>query len=478
MAPLRRRARRREDAGDAAPSAPSEPNERCADATAPVCAPAAHHLPNLESGASRRRCGGGGAMHPPAAASFLGESASSTPPVGGGPIDAGGWKIASPVHAGVSHGPASALQELPSPAEIGPILVTMVEERPLWLVGVVFMVLGSLSSATGMLYLKRASLGPNPPPWWRNVYFYAGLFMLIGNASLLDVVAFAITPLSLIAPFAGMTIVFTLLLAACGCVGVHERPPRDAMTAIALVVTGVTAAAIFGPHSDESLRPAELQCHLEAHPLLLYGAMSGLPALALFRLGAFFRPEKADAVMASPVGALALAMLGAIYGSMVQLLFKTVATGLFDYVQARANHPHAVRAPRQSPAPPRPLTAAFSFSRAVVDIAVPVAPRRDAPARRDRVVRHRPARIPQHRHHLIARHLRGKRRTPHPPCPPSLRAPEIPQPSLGVTSDRSRRCRRTNQRSCCSPSASPARSSTSSLCSRRCAWRCSRSDAL
>ena len=79
---------------------------------------------------------------------------------------------------------------------------------------------------------------------WR-WHFYAGLFILIGNASLLDVVAFAITPLSLIAPFAGMTIVFTLLLAACGCVGVHERPPRDAMTAIALVVTGVTAAAIF-----------------------------------------------------------------------------------------------------------------------------------------------------------------------------------------------------------------------------------------
>merc|ERR1719454_221558 len=90
-----------------------------------------------------------------------------------------------------------------APPDMANFITNLIEEQPLWLLGVCFMILGTLCSACGMLLLKRASLGPNPPPWYRNPHFWGGLFLFIATASLLDVVAFAVTPLSLIAPFAG-----------------------------------------------------------------------------------------------------------------------------------------------------------------------------------------------------------------------------------------------------------------------------------
>ena len=53
------------------------------------------------------------------------------------------------------------------PPDFSTLLTQLVQEQPLWLLGVGFMILGTLSSAVGMLLLKRATLGPEPiPPWY------------------------------------------------------------------------------------------------------------------------------------------------------------------------------------------------------------------------------------------------------------------------------------------------------------------------
>ena len=154
-----------------------------------------------------------------------------------------------------------------SPPDFSLLITQLVQEQPLWLLGVAFMVLGTLSSACGMLLLKRATLGPAPvPPWYKNVWFWAGMSLIVVNASLLDIVAFAVTPLSLIAPFAGLTIVFSVVLVGIGCFGVREKPSTFSVISVGLIVLGVTMAATFGPHEDRALRPADMQVILDGHP--------------------------------------------------------------------------------------------------------------------------------------------------------------------------------------------------------------------
>ena len=79
-----------------------------------------------------------------------------------------------------------------SPPDFSVLMTQLVQEQPLWLLGIGFMMLGTLSSACGMLLLKRATLGSGPvPPWYKNAWWWAGILLLVVNASLLDVVAFA-----------------------------------------------------------------------------------------------------------------------------------------------------------------------------------------------------------------------------------------------------------------------------------------------
>lgn len=221
-----------------------------------------------------------------------------------------------------------------SPPDLSTLLMQLVHEQPLWLLGVGFMVLGTLSSACGMLLLKRATLGPGPvPPWYKNVWFWAGMLLIVVNASLLDIVAFAVTPLSLIAPFAGLTIVFSVVLVGVGCFGVREVPSPMTMISVGVIVFGVTIAATFGPHEDKALRPADMQEILNKRPGIFWAGITGLPMVALLQYMSMWHEAALGAFLASPIGSLLAAVAGAMYGGLTQLLFKTAATAVVSFVQ-------------------------------------------------------------------------------------------------------------------------------------------------
>ena len=221
-----------------------------------------------------------------------------------------------------------------SPPDLSTLLMQLVHEQPLWLLGVGFMVLGTLSSACGMLLLKRATLGPGPvPPWYKNVWFWAGMLLIVVNASLLDIVAFAVTPLSLIAPFAGLTIVFSVVLVGVGCFGVREVPSPMTMISVGVIVFGVTIAATFGPHEDKALRPADMQDILDDRPGIFWAGVTGLPMIALLKYASVRHSAALDGFLASPIGSLLAAVAGAMYGGLTQLLFKTAATAVVSFVQ-------------------------------------------------------------------------------------------------------------------------------------------------
>eukprot|EP00962_Isochrysis_galbana_P037605 scaffold13209_cov91-Isochrysis_galbana.AAC.2 len=143
--------------------------------------------------------------------------------------------------------------------------------------------------------------------FWRRWRWWLGFFLLVVNATAIDLIAYGITPLSLIAPFAGcaprawmeasghpyppgscsghvsprpsharrpvwrqaknktpprirpspfpaptirLTIVFSSLLAATGCLIEREVPSARGAMATLLVLTGVTIVSVFAPHGE------------------------------------------------------------------------------------------------------------------------------------------------------------------------------------------------------------------------------------
>ena len=126
---------------------------------------------------------------------------------------------------------------------------------PLWALGLILMILGTVSSGLGMLCLKRAN-AMTGLPWYRNGWFWGGITLFCVTAAGLDVIVFAITPLSLIALFAGLTIVVSFARVP-GCCGVKEEPTTT-FVAVFLITFGVTICSVFGPKTDGQLYPRGL----------------------------------------------------------------------------------------------------------------------------------------------------------------------------------------------------------------------------
>merc|ERR1719352_1629715 len=137
--------------------------------------------------------------------------------------------------------------------------------------------------------------------------------LIVINASLLDIVAFAVTPLSLIAPFAGLTIVFSVVLVGMGCFGVRETPTTFGVVSVGLIVFGVTMAATFGPHEDRALRPADMQLILDEHPGILALGYSGAPLVLFVALAQKQWEAGSKRVLSSPMGSLSAALTGALF---------------------------------------------------------------------------------------------------------------------------------------------------------------------
>ena len=117
--------------------------------------------------------------------------------------------------------------------------------------GVVLVVLGCLSSSIGLVMMKHSANAEADRPLWRRPWWWGGFMFLVVNATVIDIFAYAMLPLAIIAPFAGLNIVFSTLLAATGLLHVREPLMRSDVALIALTVAGVTTVSICGPREDE-----------------------------------------------------------------------------------------------------------------------------------------------------------------------------------------------------------------------------------
>lgn len=127
------------------------------------------------------------------------------------------------------------------------------DSSPMQLGGILLIPIGCISSASGLLLMKASVMERPDLPAYKNVRWLLGFFLLGIMATVVDVIVLGMLPLSVVAPFAGLTIVFSLLLASSGLItGQKEQLSRSDLTAIFLVLCGVTLVSAFGPHSSEA----------------------------------------------------------------------------------------------------------------------------------------------------------------------------------------------------------------------------------
>ena len=152
--------------------------------------------------------------------------------------------------------------------------------------GMLLIPIGCLCSAAGLLLMKSAGdERPDLPPW-KNLKWLFGFFLLGVMATVVEVVVLGVLPLSVVAPFAGLTIVFSLLLASSGLLtATKETLTRADLAAIALVLLGVTLVSAFGPHDSGTPTLAELLMAYTRARFLLFASVSFHPALPWRRSG-------------------------------------------------------------------------------------------------------------------------------------------------------------------------------------------------
>ena len=143
---------------------------------------------------------------------------------------------------------------------------------------------------------------------------------------MIDVVALALAPLSLVAPFSGVTIVIASWLASSGLVFVKETLDWWDTTSTCIALVGVTVTSIFGSHASPVYSAADLYAYFSKPAFQAYLALS-LSALAVLWL--LYAANVAQLrTKAAWFSIVLFSYTSAAFGSASLLLLKVVGSGI------------------------------------------------------------------------------------------------------------------------------------------------------
>ena len=198
--------------------------------------------------------------------------------------------------------------------------------------GLGLIIIGCFSSAIGLGLMKRSTDVEMELPLHKRYRWMLGFLFLVVNATVLDLIAFGLIPLALISPFSGLTMVFSLCLAASGLLHSPERISYEQAKGCGLVLLGLTVASVCGPHA--SARGAEtmpvLLEHFSAPAFINYMVISvSMVAAYLWVLlvpsAAKYRPDSKSWM--TTVGS---AYTASVCGALSQLFMKVVSIALHE----------------------------------------------------------------------------------------------------------------------------------------------------
>mmetsp|Transcript_27126 Transcript_27126/g.67214 ORF Transcript_27126/g.67214 Transcript_27126/m.67214 type:complete len:437 (+) Transcript_27126:92-1402(+) len=148
--------------------------------------------------------------------------------------------------------------------------------------GVTAAVLAQLAGSIGLLLLKSSSLYEYQLPPTQRFRLFAGIFFQAVVPIATDSFAYAVCPLSLLAPLSGITIAATIVFTAARCCGVREPVHASDFAVVAMIVAGVTLVNVYGPHSSINVDVGKLSDYmLNVSWLIFAGTCGGLALLWL-----------------------------------------------------------------------------------------------------------------------------------------------------------------------------------------------------
>ncbi|EOD23359.1 hypothetical protein EMIHUDRAFT_442083 [Emiliania huxleyi CCMP1516] len=170
--------------------------------------------------------------------------------------------------------PPSLPPSLPPPS-LPPPPLSPPEDSPAWHqpVGIGIVLLGCLFNAASLMIMKYSAdtekrktvFFPPRRPW-----LYLGIALLLISAAGLAPAALALLPLAMVAPFGGVTIVFSALLAATGVCKVREPLSRAQIVFILAITAGVTLVSFFGPKEEKVITTEILEEHFKQTAFLAF----------------------------------------------------------------------------------------------------------------------------------------------------------------------------------------------------------------
>ncbi|KAJ1620054.1 hypothetical protein T492DRAFT_401754 [Pavlovales sp. CCMP2436] len=143
-----------------------------------------------------------------------------------------------------------------------------------WMFGISTALIGCFFAATGMVLMKASAQVEHRLPWHRRHRWMAGCFSLVVNATVMETIALALAPLSLLAPLAGCTMVFSTLLARCGAISHKEAVHETRWASIAITLVGVTVVSLYGPHEGTEVTEENVYRLLSHPPFIAFAAFS------------------------------------------------------------------------------------------------------------------------------------------------------------------------------------------------------------
>mmetsp|Transcript_992 Transcript_992/g.2673 ORF Transcript_992/g.2673 Transcript_992/m.2673 type:complete len:392 (+) Transcript_992:2-1177(+) len=151
----------------------------------------------------------------------------------------------------------------------------------MWLVGVGAIVVGCFCSAIGLVLMKASTQQEAHLPWHARKRWALGFVFLVVNATVCDTLALALAPLSLLGPFAGLTIVFSTLLAQHGAIAFAEAVAALRWASIGVIIVGVGLVSAFGPHSTMPVTEENVYRLLTNTSFVVFGSVSAAAIISV-----------------------------------------------------------------------------------------------------------------------------------------------------------------------------------------------------
>lgn len=192
-------------------------------------------------------------------------------------------------------------------------------------------------SALGTLLIKHSASVEQHLPIYRRIWWIAGFFFMVLLPLPINMTAMNLAPLALLAPFGGLTILFSLLLARLGVLTVRERTTAPQVRGVLLVLAGMVFVSAFGPHtegSDVDVRDAVLRAPHNVPFIVLFLFCT---AVILVLLGTWMLPSHRKVAPQSPLNLVLLTCTAGCCGALSNLIIKIVGGGVMAFIEGRSD---------------------------------------------------------------------------------------------------------------------------------------------